>query len=177
MSSNTKPRRKYRPRPVSENPIKLAMRRASRIPAHEISVVMAPVQEAFTAMREGIGAESNWMVLAGSVELALSIERQGVVRGVIGHLTAAEAALAGIKHRAMERGSWRSTPLYWQEIEALDTFTTIHRYQLENLSEGEWRRAHARAAAVVRSAGGQVVDIRELQVDQHELELHGGSHG
>jgi hypothetical protein len=177
MGATAKPRRKYRPRPVSQNPIKLAIRRAGRIPADELDVVMTPIHEAFTAMREGIGSESHWMVLAGSVELALSIERQGVVHGVMGHLTAAEASLAGIKHRAMDRGAWKPTPLYWQEIEALDTFTTIHRYQMENLSEGEWRRAHEAAAAIVRSAGGQVVDIRELRADQAELQLVGGSHG
>lgn len=172
MATSSKPRRKYRPRLVARNPIKLAMRRASRIPADEIATVMAPIAEGFRALREGIGSESNWMILAGSVELALAIERQGVVRGLTGHLTGAEAALAGIKCRAMDRGTWKPTPLYWQEIEALSTFVDVHRFQLEQLSEGEWRQAHAQAESVVRSAGGQAVDIREL-VDQEQLQLLG----
>jgi hypothetical protein len=163
MATSSKPRRKYRPRVIARNPITVAMRRASKIPADEVATVMLPIAESFTAMREGVATEPQWLILAGSVELALAIERQGVVRGVAGHLTAAEAALAAIKHRAMERGAWRSTSLYWQEIEALDTFLAIHKYQLENLSEGEWQRAANQAEAVVRSAGGQVVDIRELQ--------------
>jgi hypothetical protein len=169
MATSSKTRRRYRQRPVAVNPIRLAMRRASRIPAEELAVVMAPIEESFTAMREGVATESQWVILASSVELALAIERQGVVRGLHGHLVAAEAALAAIKHRAMERGAWRPASLYWQEIEALDTFVLLHKTQLENLSEGEWRRAADQAEAAVRSAGGRVVDIRELEGEQLQL--------
>lgn len=174
MGTSTKPRKRYRPRPVAANPINLAIRRASKIPADEIAAAMAPLLASFTAMREGVGSEQQWQMLAGSVELALSIEQQGVVRGLRGHLTAAEGALAGIKHRAIESGSWRPTPLYWQEIEALDTFVWLHQRQLENLSEGEWRRAYDRAVGVVLSAGGQAVDVRELKEFQ-QLQLLEGS--
>lgn len=175
MGNTTKPRRKYLPRPVARDPIQLAMRRASKIPPQEIAAVMAPIKEAFTAMREGVATESQWVILASSVELALQVERQGVVRGVAGHLTAAEAALAAIKHRAMERGAWRPTSLYWQEIEALDVFVPIHKHQLDHLSEGEWREVYARAEAIVRSAGGQVYDVRELQDDAQQLQLLEGA--
>lgn len=174
MATSSKPRRKYRPRPVAANPIKLAIRRASLIPPDEIAAVLTPVRQAFTAMREGVATEAQWVILAGSVQLGLSIERQGVVRGVRGHLTAAEAALGAIKHRAMERGTWAPTSMYWQEIEALDTFLAIHRHQLENLSDGEWREAADHAETIVRSVGLQVVDVRELQDDQQQLQLLGG---
>ena len=169
MATSSKPRRKYRPKPVARNPIGLAIRRASKIPPAEIEVVMAPITDGFKAAREGVANESQWCLLAGNVELALAIERQGVVRGVLGHLTAAEAALAAIKRRAMASGAWKATSLYWQEIEALDTFVTVHRFQLENLSEGEFHRAYEKAEAIVRSAGGQVIDIRELQAEQLQL--------
>ena len=169
MATSSKPRRKYRPRAQVASPLALAMRRASKIPAGELAVVMEPILASFAHLREGVATEAQWMVLAGSVELALAIERQGVVRGVQGHLTAAERALAAIRHRAMDSGSWRPPALYWQEIEALDTFLPIHKFQLENLSEGEWRRAADQAEAVVRSAGGQVLDIRELEGEQLQL--------
>lgn len=169
MATSSKPRRRYRPRVIARNPLALAMRRASKIPAAEIATVLAPVLESFSHLREGVATETQWQILASTVELALAIERQGVIRGVLGHVTAAEASLAAIKHRAMEGGAWRPTSLHWQEIEALDTFLPIHRFQLENLSEGEWLRAYDRAVAAVRSAGGQVVDIRELEGEQLHL--------
>jgi hypothetical protein len=173
VASSTKPRRKYRPRTVAANPVALAIRRAGKIPAAEISEVMAPILASFRAMREGVATEDQWCVLAGSVELALSIEHQGVIRGLQGHLRAAESALAGIQKRAMNAGAWRPTALYFQEIAALDEFTWLHKVQLEQLSEGEFHRAYERAKAVVLSAGGRAVDIRELQVDvQPQLQLH-----
>lgn len=174
MATSSKPRRKYRPRPVVRDPIKLAMRRASVIPPAEIAAVMEPIKASFRAMREGVGSESNWMILFGAIHLAQSIERQGIVRGIAGHLTAAEVAIGAVKRRAMERGTWRPTALYWQEIEALDAFVDIHRHQLEHLSEGEWHEAADRVEAVVRSAGEHLVDVRELQDDDAQLQLLGG---
>jgi hypothetical protein len=175
MGNTKAPRRKYRPKPVMLDTMKLAVRRARKVPADEIAAVMAPLRDSFRALREGVASEGQWNLLASSVELALAIERQGVVRRLRGHLTAAEAALAGIKHRAMDSGSWKPTALYYQEIEAIDTFIWLHEHQLENLSEGEWRKAADQAEAVVRSAGGQVVDIRELQGEQVPLQLLGGA--
>lgn len=174
MGATTKPRRKYRPRPVAANPMQLAMRRAGRIPAAELDEVMGQIEAAFRALREGVATEFQWVVLASSVELGLAVELQGVVTGLEGHLRAAEAALQAIYKRAMEpAGEWRPTALYWQEIEAVDTVVWLHREQLQRLSEAEWRRAHARAVGVVRSAGGRAVDNVEALPAPVQLQLLG----
>lgn len=175
MPGNKKSRRALRRRRVlaSANPIALAMRRASLIPQAEINEVMAPIEASFRAMREGVATEDQWCVLAGGVELALSIERTGVgaITGTLGHLQAAETALAEIARRARRPDGWKPTPLYWQEIEHLDTFTLLHKTQLEQLSEGEFHKAHKHAVAQVLGAGGRAVDINDLQVDQAQLPL------
>jgi hypothetical protein len=153
--------------------MKLAIHRATKVPAQEIAEVMAPITSSFKAMREGVATEDEWAVLAGTVELGLAIERQGVVKGLQGHLQAAEQSLAAIQRRAMASGAWKPTALYYQEIEALDTFTWLHKTQLENLSGGEWRQAHDRAVAMVLSARGRVVNITELANGQQQLTLIG----
>lgn len=173
MSANTKPRKRYRPRPVTLDTMRLAMRRAAKVPVAEIDEVMAPIAASFKAMREGVATEDEWAVLAGTVELGLAIEHQGVVKGLHGHLRAAEQALAAIQRRAMAGGTWRPTALYYQEIEALDTFTWLHKTQLENLSEGEWRKAHDRAVALVLGAQGRVVDLQDLANGGRQLTLIG----
>lgn len=175
MAVSTKPRRKYRPKPVALDTLALASRRAAKVPPAEIEAVMEPIAQSFQAMRQGVGGEDAWSILAGSVELALSIEHKGVVRGLQGHLKAAEAALAAIRQRAMSAGSWKPTPLYFQEIGALDEFTWLHKAQLESLSGGEWLAAHNRAAGIVSSARGTVLDVRVLQVDQAQLQLLGAA--
>jgi hypothetical protein len=173
MSGRTKHKR-YRPRPVTLDPITLAMRRACRVPAAEIAEVMVPIASSFQALREGVATEDQWAVLAGTAELALAIEHKGVMRGLMGHLQAAEAALQAIYRRAMATGTWQRTALYFQEISALDEFIWLHKTQLEALSEGEWRAAHQRAEALVRSARGRVVDLRQLQ-GQQQLQLTGAA--
>jgi hypothetical protein len=173
VGSSTKPRRRYRPKTIAANPVALAIRRASKIPADEIAEAMAPIHDSFRAMREGVATEDHWCVLAGSVELALSIEHQGVIKGLQGHLQAAEASLAAIQRRAMDAGTWKSTALYFQEISALDDFTWLHKVQLEQLSEREFRAALERATAVVLQAGGRVVDVDDLASTQLALQLQG----
>lgn len=173
MSANSKPRKRYRPRQVTLDTVRLAMRRAAKVPADEIAQVMAPIKASFQALREGVASEDQWAVLAGTVELGLAIERNGVVKGLQGHLQAAEQALAAIQRRAMATGAWKPTALYWQEIEALDTFTWLHQTQLENLSEGEWRQAHQRAVALVLGARGRVVDVQQLRGGQSQMTLIG----
>lgn len=171
MGNTTKPRRKYRPRVIAANPLDLALRRVRKIPAHEIAEVMDPVVDAFRAMREGVGSEDHWRLLASSVELAIAIEDQGVVRGLQEHLRAAETALSEIARRARADGGWRATPLYFQELDQVRTFVDLHRIQLEQLSEGEWRKAHSLAVGRVISAGGRAFDLDDLNLQQQPLPL------
>lgn len=166
MANNTKPHKRYRPRPVAKNPIELALRRVSKIPETEIDEVLRPIRDSFRALREGVANEDQWCLMAGSIELALSIERDGVIKGLRAHLEAAERALLEIGKRARVGGTWRPTALYWQEIDAIDDFVWMHRLQLEQLSEGEWRRAHDRAVALVLSQGGRALDIKVLELPE-----------
>jgi hypothetical protein len=161
-----------RERPVTPDTIVLATARATRATPDEVQSVLGPLSDAFKALREGVGTELQWAILAGSLNVAMTIENQGVVRGLAGHLTAAERALQGVANRAMASGAWRATALYWQEIEAIDEFVSLHRFQLEQLSNGEIRRAINRSAAIVEAQGGKVLDVSELR-HQAALELNG----
>jgi hypothetical protein len=171
MGNTTRPRRKYRPKPVVADPLALAMRRASKIPPAERAEVMAQIHASFKALREGVATEMQWVMLASTIELGLAVERLGVVKGILGHLQAAEAALAAIYKRGMATGTWCPTALYWQEIDSIDTAVWLHEsQQLANLSEREWRQAHDRAVGVVRSDGGRAVaTVDQLPPEQLQL--------
>lgn len=173
MSKTKQTRRRYRPRPVTVDPITLAIFRASKAPAETVEAVLTPVRESFTALRQGVASELQWSVLASSVNVAMTIENQGVVTGLAAHFKAAETALQQIYVRAMTAGGWKSTAMYWQEIDALDEFVPLHKFQLEQLSQGEVLKALDKTTAAVRSTGGRVIDISELRA-QNELQLLGG---
>lgn len=177
MSKAKSARRRYRPLGIAPNPVAIALRRARLIPKAEVDQVMAPIDSSLAAVRQGVGSESQWIVLAGSVELALAIERQrlGAICGIEGHLVAAETALAEIARRSRSEAGWRPVQPHLQEIDHLEDFTLLHRAQLEQISEGEFHKAHDYARAMVLASGGRAVDLRELQVHQEQLQLLGAT--
>jgi hypothetical protein len=163
------------PRPVTPDTMRLATARATTSTADEIESVMAPTRAAFKALREGVATEQQWAILAGGVSVAIRVEHHGAaVRGYGGHLKAAEDALQGIYLRAMATGAWRPTALYWQEIDALDEFVSLHKFQLEHLSNAEIRDATDKVASTIRSQRGEVVDLRGRQ-HQAQLQLDGAT--
>lgn len=157
----------------ARDPIEVAIYRASKAPAATVDAIIGPVRVAFTALREGVATELQWAVLASSVNVALTIEGQGVVKGLAAHLKAAEQALHEIHKRAIAGGTWRATALYWQEIDAIDEFVPLHKFQLEQLSQGEVIKALDKAEATIRSLGGQVFDVSKHQAPQQQMALIG----
>lgn len=140
------------------NPIAHALRGACKLADHERARILQPTLFAFGRMREGIANEADWMQLASACNVALAIELQGIVRGLREHLRSTEMALAMIQRRAHDDGSRYSYALHLQEIEQLQTFVTVHSYQLGALSRREYEQACQRAINEVRSTGGQILD-------------------
>ena len=123
---------------------------------------MAPLGAAADRMRRGQASDNDWAVLTGSLLMAQSIEKQGVVRGLAGHLDGVDRALVAIEARATRAGPWRSPTLHFHELDAVHLLLDLHEFQLEQLSYGEFRRAYEATEARVRSSGGQLVRPSEV---------------
>jgi hypothetical protein len=141
----------------------LVVRKVTRLTAHELGLVLGPIESSLTALREGVASELEWSLLASAVEIALAVEDKGVVRGMRGHIEAAERALQGIKLRAMATGEWLPTALYYQELDDVTAAVELHRFQLEQLSSAEARKALDLAKGRVRAAGGRVIEARRAE--------------
>lgn len=160
MTHGRKPRR---PRYVSPNPMRLARNAASKLTPGEVASAIDPLRLAAKHFREGVASEREWALLASAVNVAKAIERQGVVRGLGGHLDHAETALNAIDRRAMATAAWRPTALYWQEIEQINSLVDLHEFQLQQLSYGEAHRATRSAAIAVHQVGGLVEIVDQVQ--------------
>lgn len=160
--SRGRPPRRVRFQPAT-NMISVVINRATTLTPGELERMMAPVHRSLKALREGVASELQWSTLASSVEIALSIEAQGVVRGLAEHLQSAELALAEIRKRAMATGVWHATALYYQELDDIVEAVRLHEYQLEQLSTREITGAVDPAKMRVRQAGGQIIDVRFLK--------------
>lgn len=137
-------------RPLRTDVVHLALMVAARLTGEEVRQVFAPLQASTDAMRRGVGTENDWSNLAAACCVAKAIERQGVVRGLQEHFDTIEAALQGIARRAFAGGAWAPTPLYFQELDALQLFLDLHEFQVRQLSGGEFQRAVVLATAHVR---------------------------
>lgn len=93
------------------------------------------LHSAMQALREGVATEQQWATAAGGVTLALAIDRRGIVPGLRGHIKTAEQALQAIYARALRTGGghWVRVTLYYQELDALQTFMDLHALQVRKL--------------------------------------------
>lgn len=145
-------------RPLT-NPLLVARYHATTLTPAELTGILTPIQAAFDALRRGAARCDDWCVLAGSLGVAQNIERQGIVRGLHGHLQAAEQALQAIEARATAnapRVPWAAPTLHFHEIEAVHVFIDVHAFQLRQLSYAEFRRAYLATEGQVKSRGGTV---------------------
>jgi len=152
-------RKPRRARPLHA-PFLIARNQATALTAIELASVMTPLHAAFDRLRRGRASQDNWCLLAGCIAMAHNIERQGVVRGLSGHLAEADAALVAIEARASATGAWRAPVLYGHEIEAIDTFVDLHHFQLRQLSYGEFKRALKTTEGQARSRGMEIVRLQ-----------------
>lgn len=164
MSHGRKPRR---PRwPARVDILQAAKARAAKLTPQEVATIIEPARNALVAMREGRATEREWLELACTVTMALSIEAQGVVRGLIEHLTSADNALTAIAERANQPTGWKPTALYFNEIEAVATLVSLFAFQLGNLSGAEFEDAHRASLSRNIQAGGTLGEASRLSLSR-----------
>ena len=156
-----RPKKAYRPRPVATNTMELALFRAAKPSKVDLDDVLQPIHAAHKALREGRASAAQFGLMAGCLDVAVAIEFKGVVRGLSGHLAAAEEALIQVYARANLADGWRPPAMYWDELEAVQTFIDLHEFQIRQLGRGEYASACNRAAGQNRSAGMNVHFVRD----------------
>lgn len=138
---------------VAAHPLALALFGVAKPKKSDIKRICSVLEDAFTAMRQSVATIGHWAVLGGAVDVAKAIERQGVVKGFIGHIQLTEQALASIYTRCNQPGAWRTTVLQFDEMDALDAFIWLHKLQLEQLSNAEYLQSCTKAANQINGGG------------------------
>ena len=158
------------------SPLDVAMNNAAKLRTQDVEQITSSYANACAAIVSGSGRRDHWATLCSALNLSLSIERQGVVRGMAGHLSSIEATLLAIAARAGEDDTpptWRPPQLSLDETDnvrllvqlSLDEtdnvrlLVQLHKFQLEQLSYGEYRRAFEATVNRVRGGGGEAVNL------------------
>lgn len=142
----------------------LAIHGAAKPDRADVDQVIATIMVAHKALREGVATELQWSVLAGSLDTARMIEKQGVVRGLHEHLASAHHALQTVYTRAKQVNpeAWRPTALHYHELDAISTFVDLHAYQIRQLSRKEFLSAITAAVGYVRGHGNVALLTSEV---------------
>lgn len=165
MSRSQKPRKAYRPRPVTAHTMAVALHFAAKPAAADRAQVLGVLAAAIQALRQGVATEHQWSIAAGAVAVALAIERQGVVRGMHGHFRGIEQALQAIYERALLSGGgrWVRVTLYFNELEALADLLTLHTFQVNQLGRAELLAAIDAAQKDTIDQGSTVTLVRNQE--------------
>ncbi|MDP3654286.1 MAG: hypothetical protein Q8R67_21675 [Rhodoferax sp.] len=142
------------------NTLEIAINGAAKIDRKDVNELLSAVQEAFKSLREGVATQRQWSILAGCMDVAKAIERQGVVRGLHEHLDSADAALQAIYKRARKVDGWKPTALHFYELDAVREFVNLYAFRLRKLSRAEFDQVVKTATIQIRSNGGKVAVIR-----------------
>ena len=147
----------------------LAIHGAAKPDRADVDQVIATIMAAHKALREGVATEQHWSVLAGALDTARMIEKQGVVRGIHEHIASAHHALQSVYLRAKRHGTattippaWHPTALYYHELDAINAFVDLHAYQVRQLSRKEFLSAITAAVGYVRGHGNVAVLTSEV---------------
>lgn len=142
------------PRPSAAHPLALALFGVAKPQKQDIKQICDVLEAAFAAMRQGVATIGHWAVLGGAVDVAKAVEKQGVVRGLLGHIKATEQVLDSIYSRAENNGQWNPPELDFFEIDEIDNFIWLYKVQLERLSNAEYLRACVKAKNKINGSGG-----------------------
>ena len=142
--------------PARLDTITLAKNRAGKLFDHEVNHIIGQTTAGMDSLREGRATERDWSMLAGMLNAAKHINLGGVAKVLDNVIEDAETIINDIWQRATTTGAWRAPILRGPEIEAIQTAIRAHKWQLQQLSQGEALAALQHAEANVRRLGGMV---------------------
>ena len=136
-----KPRKQYRPRPVSCNIVAIALNKVRKLSAED---VQRQHQLMTTALREfsaGKDCAYHWRSLADSANMAETLSAMGICSGLQAStiIHAAQQALAAVHVRHATRGTWT---MYATELDTLQWLVVLHTRQLAECDYGEFEKAY-----------------------------------
>lgn len=92
--------------------------------------IIAPLDTALRALREGVAVDQDVNTLARAVSIGLRMDAEYASLGMAGHFAAAAQALDAIRARASDARAGLPYELHLAEIEVLQTAIDLHQYQL-----------------------------------------------
>lgn len=148
---------------LPQTPMDRAMANAGRLLPHEVDRLMGQAEPAAERMATGHGTYDDLTALCSAAVMAQAIEAIGVVRGLGPHLGQISETLEAIGHRGGARRAvplaevrWTPPALRSTEMDDVRLLARLLRFQLGQISWGEYKAALKRAVGHLKSEGATV---------------------
>lgn len=146
------------------DPMAIATCNSTLLTAKELSQEIEPLKQSIKAVTMGRGTFADWVRLCSAYNVAMAIEHFGVVRGYKEALDELRLVLDAVGVRGGgDAKNWKSPALHSHEMKVLRMQAADYKFQLGQLSYGEYKQAYDRAVNKVRSGSGEVFEVGALQ--------------
>lgn len=147
----SKPRKAYRPKPVTLDPMRRALAQKCVLTPEERETVMREARPAFQRLRSGRADKQDWAYLADAANVGEALSELGICSDAPSRkmLTDMQLALKDLAERVNARGIWTAKGT---ELQAIEAGLLRHEIQLQFCSLQELRAAVANVERNVRAA-------------------------
>ena len=151
----SKPRKKYRPKPVKTCTIQLAAQGRALLSKEDQEAKAAPVREAVAFIAQGKGAKAHWSAIFDAVNMIEQFNQmpQGMT-GARDYIESMQAVIVAILDRAKEG----KRALYPSELEDLRGFAELWADVLSTVTHRDFyvceTKTHQRLVQVIRTGKG-----------------------
>ena len=155
----SKPRKKYRKKPIKADPISLAAQGMAKFSQCDQDRITAPSAHAVDQIAKGIATQADWQAIFDVVNmLDRFVTMPRVMRGGQDYLESIQAVIVGILDRQKKTGS---KALYPGELADLRGLVDLWREVLSVVTHREFfeaeEKSHKRLVSVIRGGGAVVV--------------------
>lgn len=151
----SKPRKKYRPKPVKTCTLQLAMQGWAYLSKEDQEAKAAPVREAVAFIAQGKAAKEHWSAIFDAMNMLEQFNQMPqVMKGGRDYIESMQTVIVGILDRAKEG----KRALYPSELEDLRGFADLWADVLSTVTRRDYyvceTKTHQRLVQVIRTGKG-----------------------
>lgn len=129
MATSSKPRKRYRPKPVLKDTMSYVLSGLKRLPENIVTKLKIEAHWGMSTMTKGEGTRDDWERVATVLNIGVALSEAGYGPEYLGALQKAQTAMMNMRVRLRQTGRMVFTG---PEINAINEALSIHEAQLDS---------------------------------------------
>jgi hypothetical protein len=151
----SKPRKKYRPKPIKTCTLQLAVQGVSYLSKEDQAARVAPIREAVSCISRGAGTKEHWSAIFDALNMLEQFDQMPqVMTGARDYIESMQTVIVNILDRAKEG----KRALYPAELEDMRGFVDLWADVLATVTHSDYyvcaEKTHKRLVQVLREGKG-----------------------